>query len=400
MIALLLVSPLLAQDLRFPIGDAHIGYAYPTAYKDHGGVDWNCGSLRYGGHNGNDFGIGSWSGMDAGRDIVAAAEGTVVYAHDGEYDRCSTGDCYGGSGFGNYVKVQHADGKVAYYAHMRQWTVAVSAGQWVSCGTFLGQVGSSGYSTGPHIHFEVRNSGNTAEDPFDGACSAPPSYWVDQGSYGSVPSPACDGPVEPCAPVDLVTCGADIRTRNDAAGSTASHFWYGCTEYTYSGRELAWRFVTDRDERVTVSLGGLSADLDLFVLGSAACDGGDCIGASISPYASSEAVGFDARAAQEVVIVVDGWEGAASDFQLQVSCGGTFPGGGGTTPTDPGGTTSTDPGTSTSTDPGTVPTQPDDEALTEAWSRQPLGPAGCGASPGSGLAAWVAFLILGRRRRA
>ncbi len=101
---------------------------YVTAYFDHSGKDWNCGTKRYGGHRGSDYGCGSWSGMSAGRDIVAAAAGKVVYAHDGEYDKCSTGKCSGGSGFGNYVKLQHADGKFTYYAHMKKGTVAVKTG--------------------------------------------------------------------------------------------------------------------------------------------------------------------------------------------------------------------------------------------------------------------------------
>jgi murein DD-endopeptidase MepM/ murein hydrolase activator NlpD len=180
-----------AQSYRAPFSDADYGYFYPTAYYDHSGRDWACGSIRYSGHRGSDYGGGSWSGMDAGRSIVAAAEGTVVATHDGEYDRCSTGDCAGGSGYGNYVKVQHPDGKVTYYAHLKKWTVAVSVGQAVSCGTYLGEMGSSGYSTGPHLHFEPRTSSNGRRDPFSGSCHGSSSWWISQGSHGGLPGRTC-----------------------------------------------------------------------------------------------------------------------------------------------------------------------------------------------------------------
>ena len=128
MIGLLLVAAAGAVPLSAPFGSSDYGNFYPTAYYDHYGVDWNCGSIRYSGHRGSDFGVGSWPGMDAGRDIAAAADGTVIGTNDGEYDRCSSGACSGGSGYGNYVAVRHSDGMVTYYAHMKKWSVAVSYG--------------------------------------------------------------------------------------------------------------------------------------------------------------------------------------------------------------------------------------------------------------------------------
>jgi MYXO-CTERM domain-containing protein len=191
---LLLVGAAGAIPLSAPFSDAHRGYFYPTAYYDHGGVDWACGSIRYSGHRGSDFGAGSWSGMAAGRDIVAAADGTVIAAHDGEFDACSTGGCYGGSGCGNYVKIGHSDGTSTLYCHMKKWSVAVWVGQGVSCGQHLGQVGSSGNSTGPHLHFEPRTAGNTAIEPFSGSCSGWGGSWISQGSHGDLPAKWCGPP--------------------------------------------------------------------------------------------------------------------------------------------------------------------------------------------------------------
>ncbi len=70
---LILISSASAQSYIFPTTAAHYAEWYPTAYKDQGGQDWNCGSIYYGGHNGSDFGAGGFAGMNAGRDIVAAA---------------------------------------------------------------------------------------------------------------------------------------------------------------------------------------------------------------------------------------------------------------------------------------------------------------------------------------
>lgn len=59
--------------------------------------------------------------------------------------------------FGNYVLVRHADGFSSYYAHMK--SVAVKKGDKAKVGGKLGTVGSTGWSTGPHLHFEIRRNG-------------------------------------------------------------------------------------------------------------------------------------------------------------------------------------------------------------------------------------------------
>jgi murein DD-endopeptidase MepM/ murein hydrolase activator NlpD len=212
--ALLLLSVLLAAPA------AHAGYSYPStcasgcmivsAYYDRGGTkDWNCGSVTYSGHRGTDFAIlGGFTAMDAGRDIVSAAAGDVTYTHDGEFDRCTSGSCAGGSGFGNWVKIKHADGRETYYGHMKKGTVAVKVGDKVTCGQKLGQVGSAGYSTGPHLHFEPR-MGTTAHDSFgNGACSAASTFWNDQGAYKGLPATKCDAPPPPPPPMNQAPKGS------------------------------------------------------------------------------------------------------------------------------------------------------------------------------------------------
>jgi hypothetical protein len=380
-----------AQDYSFPAGDSDYGNFYVTAYFDHHGVDWSCGSYQYSGHRGNDYGFGSWTGMDAGRDLVAAADGTVVATNDGEYDRCDSGDCSGGGGYGNYVKIQHDDGKATYYAHMRQWTVAVTTGERVRCGAYLGQVGSSGYSTGPHLHFEVREASGSQSDPFDGDCSFPPSYWVAQGAYMGLPGLACEN-AEPCEPVATLRCGDVVQGDNGGSNATDEHAYYGCSEWSYTGPELVYGFSTDLDEPVSMTLTGHSDDLDLYVLGSTACDGSDCLAYSDNPDAEAEALSFQASAGRSYVVVVDGWEDAASSFELAVDCEG------GAGPKDSDPPDDSDPG-------GPQDSQAPDSPPDEGWppgSRAENIEGGCGCSAdarGSGWGLWALWAALGIRRR-
>ncbi len=382
-----------AQQYAFPTSAADYGTFYPTAYKDHGGADWNCGGITYPGHDGSDFGVGGFPGMDEGRDLLAAAPGTVSATNDGEFDRCTTGDCYGGGGFGNYVYIDHADGKTTIYGHMKQWSVSVSLGQQVVCGTYLGLVGSSGYSTGPHLHFQVDEPGLNGSDPFDGPCSAPPIYWVDQGAYAGLPGLTCEDAPD-CVPAATLTCG-EVRTGTNAdPGSQNATSYYGCTEYVYSGPEMVFNLTTTVTETVTLSLTGLSADLDLYALSSPACDGSGCLASSGQPYASDESLAYAATAGVNTTVVIDGWEGAVSGYTLTVGC----------TPPPPPPTTGTVPPPTGTTGPpvdtGVPDTQTDEEptgeepletdVLFSASPRAPV-PTGCASAPGN--SGWLLFAL-------
>lgn len=168
--------------------------------------DWNCGTSSYDGHRGSDFSLsGGNPAIAVGHDVVATADGVVQRAQDGFFDQC--GACGGtdcgldfGFGYGNHVVIAH-EGVDVVYAHMRMGSVRVGVGERVSCGQMLGQIGSSGCSTGAHLHVETRppSAGSAdAYDPFVGGCSTGPSRWLSQGDYRSLPGPMCPEPPPMC----------------------------------------------------------------------------------------------------------------------------------------------------------------------------------------------------------
>jgi hypothetical protein len=185
-------------------------------YFDHGGgTDWACNGSTYDGHRGTDFSLAGGNGaISRGNAVVAAADGVVLRTHDGDFDRCTACGAPGcGLNNGNYVVVVHGDRHVMYW-HLRLGSVRVSPGQAVSCGQVLGEIGSSGCSSGAHLHFEVRALGgrsSTAVDPFQGGCSGGPSLWRDQGPWRAMPGDACQ---PSCSPSPEVCDNAD----NDCDG--------------------------------------------------------------------------------------------------------------------------------------------------------------------------------------
>ena len=123
-------------------------FSVPTAHADSWpitsgwGSRWHpvFGGLRF--HDGVDF------GLESGVAVPAAAGGTVAYS-----------GWYGG--YGIYVEIDHGDGSTSFYGHLSGATVAT--GQSVSKGQLLGYVGSTGYSTGPHLHLGYWVNGSSAD---------------------------------------------------------------------------------------------------------------------------------------------------------------------------------------------------------------------------------------------
>ena len=123
----------------WPISDSS---AYVSSYYGprtrpyrgfHGGIDFTCSGAM-------------------GKGIYAAGSGTVIYA---------SGSGAWNGGWGNHVIIDHGDGLTTLYAHMD--SVDVSVGDTVEQGEYIGTIGMTGNTTGPHCHLEVRINGSRTD---------------------------------------------------------------------------------------------------------------------------------------------------------------------------------------------------------------------------------------------
>ena len=220
LVVLALVAGSAAADpYRWPLDGGTV-----TAYYDHGNTtDWRCQSHTYSGHRGTDVGVPRQT------QVYAALGGWVKHRTDG------FGDGYLGStdggGFGNLAAIFHGDGDETIYAHMSAGSGIPALGATVACGAPVGRSGTSGNSSGPHLHFETRvgvsETGSyysgAADDPYAGECGGPISYWRDQGT--GMPSTSCGGPPPP---VDDAAFVADVTIPDGTevvAGTTFVKIW-------------------------------------------------------------------------------------------------------------------------------------------------------------------------------
>ena len=120
-----------------PIGSTYI---WPTKGVFTSGFGWRWGRM----HKGIDI------ANNTGTAILAARSGTVTYAG-------------WSSGYGYLVEITHDDGESTRYAHNSQ--LLVKKGQRVAQGARISNMGSTGRSTGPHLHFEIRRRGGGAINP-------------------------------------------------------------------------------------------------------------------------------------------------------------------------------------------------------------------------------------------
>ena len=151
----------------------YLGRSFPHCYDDHMGTDYIL--------------VGGFDAMDDGsQPILAAAAGVVIDLEDGHYDRChgdiSTFDvsCDGFPMVSNQVTLRHPSGHVTYYWHMKKDSIAVELGDEVERGDILGLVGSSGWRSMPHLHFEVETPIGVVVDPYSGPYSQEETYWCEQ----------------------------------------------------------------------------------------------------------------------------------------------------------------------------------------------------------------------------
>ncbi len=128
-----------------PVAPSEAGYGTPLPGKTKSNI--TTGFYGYANHGGVDF------ACSAGTPVQAVKAGEVVTSKalkraDGSY-----------KSYGEYIVIDHHDGTMTLYAHMLANSRTVQNGAWVSQGQQIGQVGSTGNSTGNHLHFEVRING-------------------------------------------------------------------------------------------------------------------------------------------------------------------------------------------------------------------------------------------------
>jgi murein DD-endopeptidase MepM/ murein hydrolase activator NlpD len=95
---------------------------------------------RYRAHSGVDF------GAKYGAPIYASGSGKIIEARRSQ-------------SFGNVIKIRHEDGYVTLYAHQKKFANGIKLGKWVNKGQLIGYVGTTGRSTGPHLHFSIYKNG-------------------------------------------------------------------------------------------------------------------------------------------------------------------------------------------------------------------------------------------------
>ena len=139
--------------------------------------------------------------MPEGTPIVAARSGRVIATEAGESDGRQTADMLSRA---NLVKILHDDRSIGLYAHLAPGGVRVSSGQYVAAGQVIGLAGSTGYSSGPHLHFAVlgvRRNGEQLESisqPFNFHVGNPPQVIVPR--YGLTLTAQYQRPYQPAVP--------------------------------------------------------------------------------------------------------------------------------------------------------------------------------------------------------
>lgn len=152
-------------------------------------LDYNCGARSYdtsGGYNhqGVDYFTWPFSWLKMSQktvEIIAAAPGRIIYKADGNFDQ----SCGFNGNPWNAVYLEHDDGSIAWYGHMKNGSLTAKVvGDRVARGEYLGAVGSSGNSTGPHLHMELYDASGALADPYAGSCNAlANAWWKSQRPY-------------------------------------------------------------------------------------------------------------------------------------------------------------------------------------------------------------------------
>jgi hypothetical protein len=181
-----------AQEIRleFPVACTIGENCFVQNYVDRdpspqAAADYQCGTLSYDGHNGTDIRLTTLAAQRVGVDVLAAADGVVARIRDGVSDvsvRTIGPEAVHGQECGNAAVIQHQNGFESQYCHMANGSMRVRPGERVTAGQPIGQIGLSGLTEYPHLHFTLRHQGQVV-DPFafgaqSGSCGGGQSLWA------------------------------------------------------------------------------------------------------------------------------------------------------------------------------------------------------------------------------
>lgn len=163
----------------FPVDCALGENCWVTRYMDRAPgrakADYTCKAQTEDKHNGTDIALANTGVMEAGVAVRAAAAGRVLALRDGMPDVTVTAErakLIQKQGCGNVLIIGHGNGWQTRYCHLKNNSLLVKRGDVVSAGQVIGQVGLSGITEYPHLHFMVHRTENGKPiqhyDPFDG----------------------------------------------------------------------------------------------------------------------------------------------------------------------------------------------------------------------------------------
>lgn len=193
--------------------------------------------FRVTGHGAIDI---SSAGYGAGKvNVIAAKSGTVVYPTSSSQTGFSDNGYLNnkdGGGYGNYVIIDHGDNVYTLYGHLAKDSITVMAGDKVTQGQVIGKLGHSGSSTGPHLHFEMRDGGNSSQYRVD------PLNYVDPSN----PRPNGGGTNE-CSKSNNMSqafVNLALEQKNDSSASGGEKYrkymCSGCGYYAWCAAFVSW----------------------------------------------------------------------------------------------------------------------------------------------------------------
>ncbi|WP_262692511.1 M23 family metallopeptidase [Kordiimonas aestuarii] len=217
------------DGLHFPVACEPGKDCWIARYVNHGqggkAKDYLCGGQSQPGHKGTDIAIADLGRMADGVAVLAAKSGTILRVRDGMPDVSvrKTGKAeVEGQKCGNGIVLAHDNGDESQYCHLKNNSITVAQGDTVTAGDQIAEIGLSGQTEFPHLHYMLRRDGQII-DPFDGStmsdvCDASgPMLWAHDIAYEPLVLFELQASEEPPKRETIWQAGANILSRNSPA---------------------------------------------------------------------------------------------------------------------------------------------------------------------------------------